>query len=357
MKQLLRLIAISLVSLGSYAQEMPIIGYMGVPQTESTVERYREMKECGFNTNLAIFNGEKEVVQALQAAEAVGMKLIPYSNAYFVHPETSVPDTDGMTSLMAYLVFDEPYVKDFQTVRERMQGIEKAGATKPCYINLHPYYTLSLFQEMGLPSYDAYLKDCVSELNLPFISFDHYPIVNGAIRATWFDNLQMVRDESLKTGKPFWAFVLCTPHLVYTEPTLAQLRLQINVNLAYGAQAIQYYTYWQPTDPNVDYHDAPIDNKGNKTATYDKVKQVNEELKQVAPLFYQGEITRVEHTNRLFQSATITSSEGAVGSLLTTHDGKKYIVLVNKSLKDNMTVRYKAENHTVEPGGMLLLPQ
>ncbi len=358
MKQLFNLILMLLLLTSVYAQEMPIIAYKGVQPKQSTVARYREMQECGFNTNLATFDNMQQVVQALKVADSLGMKLIPYCNDFFTEPQTSVPMVNGYASLMAYLVFDEPYVKDFPTVRERMLGIEKAGATKACYINLHPYYTLSLFRDMGLSSYDEYLKDCVSQLNMPFISFDHYPILHGdSIRSTWYDNLQMVRDESLETGKPFWAFVLSTPHAVYTEPTVEQMRLQVNVNLAYGAQAIQYYTYWLPRSKDADYHDSPIDANGNKTATYDKVKQVNEELKQVASLFYQGEITRVEHVNRTFQSTTITSSKGAVGSLLTTHEGNNYIVLVNKSLQDKMTVRYKAKNHTVEPGGMLLLAQ
>ncbi len=340
------------------AQEMPIVAWTGVPQTESTETRYRELQECGFNTNLAIYNGEKQVLQALQVAEKLGMGVIPFSNAFFKTPETSVPNCEKYSSLTAYLIFDEPYVKDFPTVRERMVGIKNAGATKPCYVNLHPYYNTSLYKSMGLSSYDEYLKASVSELDVPFISFDHYPILTGdSIRATWYDNLQMIREESLNTGKPFWAFVLSTPHAVYPEPTVEQMRLQVNVNLAYGAQAIQYFTYWLPKETNYNYHDSPIDRNGNRTSTYNKVKKVNEELKQVAPLFYQGEIMRVEHVDRAFQSATITSSKGAVGSLLTTHEGKKYIVLVNKSLKDKMTVRYKAKNHTVEPGGMLLLAQ
>ncbi len=352
MKQFLRFIAIPLVSLSAYAQEMPIIGYMGVPQKESTVSRYLEMQECGFNTNLAIFDYEKQVLQALRVADSLGMKVIPYCYDYFNKPEKSVPNTDGYASLMAYLVKDEPKIEDLPTVKEKIDGIKKAGATKPCYINLNPYYNVS----KGVSYYKEYLNDCVAELDLPFISFDHYPILHGdSIRATWYDNLQMVRDESLKTGKPFWAFVLSTPHLVYTEPTVEQMRLQVNVNLAYGAQAIQYYTYWHPQSKDAHYHDSPIDSLGKKTATYNKVKKVNEELKQVAPLFYQGEITRVEHVDRAFQSATITSSKGAVGSLLTTHEGKKYIVLVNKSLQDKMTVRYRGKKYDVEPAGMLLL--
>ncbi len=358
MNRIFNLILSLLLLTSAYAQEMPIIAYKGVQPKQSTVARYREMQECGFNTNLATFDNTQQVEQALKVADSLGMKLIPYCNEFFTEPQTNVPLVDGYTSLMAYLVFDEPYVKDFPTVQERMKNIKKAGGTKPCYINLHPYYNLSLYKDMGLSSYDEYVKESVSAIDMPFISFDHYPILNGdSIRATWYENLQIIRDESLRTGKPFWAFVLSTPHAVYTEPTVEQMRLQVNVNLAYGAQAIQYYTYWLPRSKDADYHDSPIDSNGNKTATYDKVKKVNEELKQVTPLFYQGEITRVEHVNRSFQSATINSSDGAIGSLLTTHDGKKYIVLVNKSLKKNMTVRYKAKSHTVEPGGMLLLAQ
>ncbi|MCD8304379.1 MAG: beta-galactosidase [Prevotellaceae bacterium] len=358
MRRLPLLLLLPLFLAKARSQEMPVVGYMGVPKTETTLERYLEMRDCGFNTSLAVFDNVGQVLEALRIADSVGMRLIPYCHDYFRQPATSVPKTDGYASLLAYLVMDEPCAKDLPKARERISGINGAGATKPCYVNLRPYYSDKSLERIGSSSYTEYLQACSAALQLPFISFDHYPVLHGdSIRATWYDNMQMVRDEALRTGKPFWAFVLCTPHLVYSLPTLAQLRLQVNVNLAYGAQAIQYYTYWHISNPKAGYHDSPIDSLGNRTETYRLVRQVNEELRRVAPLFYQGTITEVRHVSRRYASVSLRAPAGAVAARLVTAEGSRYIVLVNKSLTDTMTTRRKSESRKVEPGGMLLLPE
>ncbi len=335
---------------------MPVLGYCGIPATQSTAARYLEMKECGIDVNIASFDTVEEVIQALQAADSAGVGLIPNCREFFEHPETAIPRVDGYKSLKAYFIKDEPRVADLQSVRAKIDAIRAAGATKPPYVNLFPYYDSELYTSMGLSSFEDYISQCVSAVDAPFISFDHYPVINGNdLRPTWYENLQMIRDESLRTGKPFWAFVLCTPHAIYPDPTPAHLRLQINVDLAYGAQAIQYFTYWLPDAIDFDYHKAPIDLDGGRTENYDKVRQANEELRKVAPLFYGGTIERVEHVDGSFESATINSASGAVASLLTTREGERYIVLVNKSLTESMKVKYGGQSHIVEPGAMLLL--
>ncbi|MCD8303080.1 MAG: beta-galactosidase [Prevotellaceae bacterium] len=338
-------------------REMPIVAYMGVPKTETSVQRYREMQECGFNTNIAMFDNESQLVQALQVADSLGLSLIPYCNAFFSRPESSVPQVESYASLMAYLVCDEPYVKDLPRVSERIAAIKAAGAMRPCYVNLHPYYSDKAVKQIGSSSYTEYLRACSAALDVDFLSFDHYPILHGdSLRSTWYDNLQMVRDEAKRTGRPFWAFVLCTPHLVYTEPTLAQLRLQVNVNLAYGAQAIQYYTYWHISDPQIDYHDSPIDSAGMRTPTYQLVRQVNEELRHVASLFYGGKTSHLSHVSRSYAHTKLNAPNGALGAILAASDGKRYVVLVNKSLLSEMTVSYRGETYLVSPGAMLMLP-
>ena len=47
-----------------------------------------------------------------------------------------------------------------------------------------------------------------------------------------------------RVGKPLWAFTLLTPHSgAYAQPTIGGLRLQAFSDLAYGAQAIQHFTF------------------------------------------------------------------------------------------------------------------
>jgi len=57
------------------ACEFPIMAWIGVPETETTVERFRELKESGININFSGYSGIEAVEKALDVAHEVGIKL------------------------------------------------------------------------------------------------------------------------------------------------------------------------------------------------------------------------------------------------------------------------------------------
>ena len=233
------------------------------------------------------------------------------------------------------------------------------------YINLYPYYRESWVEPATkAKTYPEYLK-AASATSCQQLSFDFYPIMTSGIRPTWYHNLEMIRQESLASGKPFWGFVLSVPHEVpftpgtyYPTPTMGSLRLQIYSNLAYGAQAIQYFTYWTPSSSRFHYHDAPIDKEGKKTVTYPLVQKMNKELKTVSKLFHGAKVLSVHHLGSIPQGTTrqtempvnirslkIAGRQGAIISQLEK-DGHRYLAIVNKSHENTLTVRTKARNKT-----------
>ena len=171
------------------------------------------------------------------------------------------------------------------------------------------------------------------------------------IRPTWYYTLEAVRRESLRTGVPFWAFVLSTPHVGYPQPTLEMLRLQIYSNLAYGAQAIQYFTFrTPPQDDTYDYHNGPITLEGKKTETYNIVRDMNRELREVIPFFDGCTAERVghllevplgtEHFNgapRGLRRLKVVGTRGAVVSVLRQGE-KRYLAVVNKDFETDLRV-------------------
>ena len=114
----------------------------------------------------------------------------------------------------------------------------------------------------------------------PFISYDHYGIVNNEIRGNYYQNLEIISEEARKLGKPFWAFALSTAHGSYPVPNVAQLKLQMYSNLAYGAQGLQYFTYWNPGTETWNFHEAPITPEKKRSSVYDFVREVNAELQK-----------------------------------------------------------------------------
>lgn len=336
--------------------QIPIIGWWGVPEKQTSVSRYKEMRDCGFDMSLSVFYSVSALESALQAAHKAGVKLIPCC------PSVERGDMSAnLTKLRSYPAFfsyclgDEPTMKQMKSYKDRLAAIRKLDKDFPCYVNLAPSYGPETLDWLGVSSYREYISSATKQLPLEQISFDYYPIISTTfkekVRSSWYSNLEIIRKASISTGTPFWGFVLVTSHAVYPKPTLASLRLQIYSNLAYGAKAITYFTYWTPANVDkYDYHDGPITDDGKQTSTYKLVKKMNAELRGFSSLFSDGRVTSVDHIGKVsdetknlkeyplpLRNVRVLAPEGAIVSFLEV-DGAKYIVWVNKSLTQQMEI-------------------
>ncbi|MCD8266008.1 MAG: hypothetical protein LUC33_02530 [Prevotellaceae bacterium] len=66
-------------------------------------------------------------------------------------------------------------------------------------------------------------------------------------------------------------------------------------------------------------------------------------------------VAEVQYLTTSFDSATINAPDDVLASRLTSPVGSRYIVLVSKSLKNQMTVTRSVESRKVEPGTMLFI--
>jgi len=229
------------------------------------------------------------------------------------------------------------------------------------------------------PGEDPYVKHVelfLKEVPVPFISFDHYPVVedNGVrtLRSGWYKNLEIIADASRKSGPPFWAFALAIAHTPYPIPTIAELRLQMFSNLAYGAQALQYFTYWHPGDNTPwDFHDSPINLDGSRTIVYDRIKQVNQEIHSLSGVFMGAELISVWHTGSEIPDGTrpvdklpeqiqsLNTGEGNAIVSILKNQGKQFLIIVNRDfqaplsfdMKTDNRVRKVMKNGTFAPAG------
>ena len=367
------------------AAEMPIIAYWGVPDYRITDADFRTFRECGFTVSLFPYTSLDVLVTACRVAHRNGVQILGQCPEMFNSPVQTAKKLSGESGFYGYFLQDEPNAHDMRQQHSLIERLQSADANHRFYINLLPCYDPIQSASMTkTTSYDEYLR-VASALPCQQLSFDFYPVRKDGLRSTWYHNLEMVRQESIASGKPFWGFVLSCPHADYPQPTMATLRLQVYANLAYGAQAIQYFTYWTPA-PNktYDFHNAPISQKGKKTKTYALVQQMNRELRAVAPLFFGAKTTSVSHlgkvaagTSRLvtppvnISKLNIQSREGAIVSELEK-DSHRYLVIVNKDYRHSMKVLVTpktslprhitkelkeqpvAESYTVGAGDMLL---
>ena len=334
----------------SVAAEIPILGFIGAYSADHRLEDYRAMRDAGFDVSVDGYDSIGEITLSLNLARQVGIKLMVAGRQIMDFPAETAGAVRNHPALFGYMLGDEPRMADFDTYKHRYHAIRAADSTHLCYQNLFPYYGDELLETIGAASYEEYLRK-FSEIPLPQISFDFYPIWDYDIRPTWYYTLEAVRRESLRTGVPFWAFVLSTPHVGYPQPTLEMLRLQIYSNLAYGAQAIQYFTFrTPPPDDTYDYHNGPITLEGQKTETYNIVRDMNRELREVIPFFDGCTVERVGHllevplgTERFkgmprgLRRLKVVGTRGAVVSVLRQGD-KRYLAVVNKDFETDLRV-------------------
>ncbi|MDD2493590.1 MAG: beta-galactosidase [Tissierellia bacterium] len=275
--------------------EVPITAWFGIPNSSLNLKNFQEMKDAGFNINYYRYANADTLQKALDLSQAVGIKTLINTSSFHENPEPIVERFKNHPANAGYFIRDEPPVSMIPQLLNTIQKIELIDPSKMFYVNLLPSFATT--STMGTDYYRDYVTRFINELPLDIISFDFYPIVTNRsqVQYGWYNNLEMIREESEYHNKPFWAFALTTSHGEYPIPTLEHLRLQVYMNLAYGAKGIQYYTYWTTTSPNFVYVSGPIEKDGSKTKVYDLVKQVNEEINTLSYIFLSSKVTDIAH--------------------------------------------------------------
>jgi hypothetical protein len=348
-------------------QPFPVLAWSGVPEKETSRERYRELAECGFNINYSGFSNADANAKAMDEGKATGVKVLVSCPELRSNPEATVKRFKDHPAHGGYNLRDEPAAGDFPDLAKWAARIRAADpesdAKRPCYANLFPNYaTAGKGGQLGTDTYQQYVDRFIQEVRLPMVSFDHYPVISSgkdlvSVRGEWYENLEIVSAAARKAGKPMWAFALSVPHGSYPTPTVAHVRLQVFSNLAYGAQVIQYFTYWTPVSDTWNFHDAPIRPDGTRTPLYEHVKQVNAEIQGMRGVFRGATVETVGHTGeklprgtRAYKPASPisevkTGGQGAVVSLLS-NGGRQYLVIVNRDPEKPMPLSVTVEGWT-----------
>jgi hypothetical protein len=352
-------------------EQIPILGWYGIPSGSGTRALYQEMRLAGFTHNFPTETGnsfiEGSVLNELNLAQSVGMKTLIYADM-MDHPTAFVNQLKAHPANGGYIVRDEPSARDFPALAATVRKIQALDSEHPCYINLFSYgasgETLGISD--GSQFLESYLRAFIRDVPVPMISFDDYPIRYEDGKRTirsggrtpeggpggygWYGALELFAAETRAADKPLWAFALATAHGPFPVPTIDDLRLQVYSNLAYGVQCIQYFTYWTPAG----YITGPLDRDGQKTETYSVVQAMNKEIIALSPVFLNAKVAWTAHTGEIpdvlcselkkeqlpevIQSLNITGGKGALVSLL--EKGKdRFLVIVNHDINSDIQVQ------------------
>jgi hypothetical protein len=251
---------------------------------------------------------------------------------------------------IGFFLRDEPHAalmpglaRVAKIARDRMPGMWP-------YVNLFPYRVSA--ERLGTDTYDKYVRMLVDTLGQPFLSYDNYSLVGGEMLDYFYTNLEIVRRLSIETRTPFWNCILANAHFNYMEPSDATFHLQVYATLAYGGRGIQYFTYFAPNVGN--YRLAAIDQFGNRTPTWERLRRVNLEIAALAPTILKLRSTGVFHypdvpdqgkplaASRLVRSIEMTQrfvKPPAAGQFLVGEfedgQGRPYLMVVNRDLNNS----------------------
>lgn len=268
-----------------------------------------------------------------------------------------VEDYAGFTNVIGWDITDEPNAVKFPVLAAIVNAFRRYSPDKETVINLFPNYASP--EQLGNPDYITHLEEFVNVVRPHFISYDHYHFLGrenrratneGAVnererlirlsaentvnRGGFFENIEDIRNISLKYGLDAMLIVLLTEHGPYRNLTKNELLWEVNMCLAYGMRRISYFTYWEPAhDDHWQWTNAMCDTKGNKMQHYYEVQSINRTIKPVGEYLFSHKSTAVYHVGtaepgtRVFSSCgNITEIDGDCGVAGFFDDGSMYLV-------------------------------
>ncbi len=226
-----------------FVQDRLAIGFWVDPPLDKEADaHYAEIAQANFTFLIGNFGAStpKDVSRQLELSAKYGLKAI-------VSMTGAPPDklNDG-AACWGYFLADEPGPGAFPELRGTVDALRKARPGKLAYINLLPDYAPAW--ALGTTNYAAHVSRFISEVQPDVLSVDYYPHFRPGAdgRDGYCQNLEILREQSLLAGIPFWNFFNAMPFGDHTDPTEAQLRWQIYTSLAYGAKGVMYFCYWTP---------------------------------------------------------------------------------------------------------------
>ena len=327
--------------------QFPIGLWWPPPPSKTTTASYTQIAAAGFNFVIGGNGVSNDTYNptALNAAGANNLRYVLQDSRLFRYIRDYASYSDpkalvhkridellksygGYPALSGLNLYDEPSTDLFGMIADARQYLQTKNSKQLPWANLYPYtQDPNTLAALGAASYDDYLQRYRSEVNPPFVSFDHYPLVSDtAITATYFQNWASIRKYSLQTPSvPSWCFIQSmdfkwndNSFLPRRRPNEAELFWQVNVSLAYGAKGIQYFTYWTPqSDSAITYGQALVTTAGTLTPLYDYAKRVNAYLKVVGKALLPLTSVSVVHAGEttLPRGATAFSADGYIASV------------------------------------------
>lgn len=176
-------------------------------------------------------------------------------------------------------VGDEPSALDFPHYGKVIEKVEQLFPDQFAYLNLYPNYASvakntedQTMNQLGTTTYTQHIEAYCKNVPTDYICYDFY--VYSSKVPLMYDNLRIVADACTGTGRSMWIVLQVNSLKKEVWTSLNRLRFQAWTAMAFGAEVITWACYtagW--------WDNQVLDDKGEKTQQYGKLKTVNAEIR------------------------------------------------------------------------------
>ena len=370
-------VAVGAIALTAGAKEFEVYGWRGIGDEYISLERYKEARAAGF-TSLMQCAGVERMRKYLDWAQEAGIRIGVQHTQMLKEPEPVIEALKDHPAVLWWHLKDEPHMTNYAHLAEIARRVKAVDPdpSRPVYVNMHPMGDGGAGDQRwkGTTNYVEYLERGVTEMNLPFLSLDHYPCrVPGPfagerpyvqpecewyVSTNWYENLEIATRIAEAHRIPLSLFARCTTFscVSYEHPTpsRATLRLEVYSALAYGAKSLQYFTYYTPEYRKPLYfREACLERDGRRGLAYERVKRMNRELHaraddrftdavRVSTAFTEPVPVGTHKLTRLPRFVKSLEAKGALVSLLRRGD-EDILMVVNRDLNRSMRLDIEFE--------------
>ncbi len=160
---------------------------------------------------------------------------------------------------------DEPSAEYYPYFIRALHLIREIAPQWEPYANLHPWIP-GVEERITRDSWPDYLDGFIRDSGMKYISYDCYFQMRSDPLAwpIYFRNLKLYGDAARRNNIPFWTILLSVPHFAYRDPSLDDIRWQMNTALACGAKGISWFYLYQQDIWHSNYRNTPVNQLGRK---------------------------------------------------------------------------------------------
>ena len=179
-------------------------------------------------------------------------------------------------------VGDEPSALDFLYYGKVIDYVNRAFSNQFAYLNLYPNYASvsgnnaqETVNQLGTATYEEHIRRYCECVPSDYLCYDFY--LYSINVAKHYENLRVVADACRNTGRSMWIVLQVNSHRPEEWMSENNLRFQAYTSMAFGAENIIWACYtagW--------WHNQVLDDQGNQTEQYGKLKRVNAQIRTIA---------------------------------------------------------------------------